>query len=57
VHENGRAALEALRNGQPEQGLALLAKTESASMEVLRSLDRIALAGENDVSLLCHSPT
>ncbi|WP_035382921.1 methyl-accepting chemotaxis protein [Ferriphaselus sp. R-1] len=55
VHENGKAALEAWRAGQFEQGLALLAKTESASMEVIVALDRIARAGEADVSLLCHS--
>lgn len=56
VHEHGRAALEALRSGNPVQGLALLAKTEASSMEVIRALDRIAQAGEVDVSLLCHSP-
>lgn len=55
VHENGRAAMEAMRNGNENQALALLAQTESASMEVLRSLDRIAEAGQRDNSLLCHS--
>ncbi len=55
VHDNGRAALEAFCSGNADQALALLAKTESASMEVLRSLDRVAKAGENDSSLLCHA--
>ncbi|BBE50359.1 Biofilm dispersion protein BdlA [Ferriphaselus amnicola] len=57
VHENGRAALEALRGGNPEQGLAFLAKTEASSMEVIKALDRIAHAGEVDINLLCHSPS
>jgi len=56
VHDNGRAAMEAMNSGNAEQALALLAQTESASMEVLKSLDRIADAGERDSSLLCHSP-
>jgi hypothetical protein len=56
VHENGKAALEALRNGNPEQGLQLLAKVETASMAVLKALDRIAQAGEADTSQLCHAP-
>lgn len=55
VHENGRAAMEAMRNGDVEQALALLARTESASMDVLTALDRIAEAGERDSSLLCQS--
>jgi len=46
VHENGRAALEAMRSGDAEQALALLAKTESASRKMLKSLDRIADAGK-----------
>lgn len=54
VHEYGKAALEALSSGNPEQGLQLLAKVEVASMHVLRALDRIAQAGESDASLLCH---
>lgn len=45
VHENGRAAMQAMNNGDTEKALTLLAKTETASMEVLRSLDRLAEAG------------
>jgi len=55
VHENGRGSLEALASGKMEQALSLLAKTETASLEVLNALDRIAKAGENDSSLLIHS--
>jgi len=55
VHEYGRGALEAFGSGDAEQALALLAKTESASLEVLKSLDRVAKAGETDSSLLCHA--
>lgn len=45
VHEQGRAAMQAMQNGDAEKALALLAQTETASMEVLKSLDRLAQAG------------
>jgi hypothetical protein len=38
------------------RGMELVAKMEAESMEVLASLERIAVAGEADNSLLCHSP-
>jgi hypothetical protein len=55
VHDNGRATLEAMRAGDAELALALLAKTEAASMEVLKCLDRIADAGERESSSLIHA--
>jgi hypothetical protein len=55
VHENGRAAMEAMRNGNTELALDMLGRTEEASMEVLKSLDQIAAAGDRDSSLLCRS--
>ena len=46
VHEQGRAAMQAMHNGDTEKALTLLAQTETASMKVLKSLDRLAQAGE-----------
>jgi len=46
VHEHGRAAMQAMKGGDTENALTLLAKTESASMEVLNSLEKLAQAGE-----------
>jgi hypothetical protein len=55
-HLNGRDAVSAYYKGQSLQGLELVAQMESASMTVLASLERLAVAGEGDNSLLCHSP-
>jgi len=46
VHEYGRTAMQAMKNGDTEKALMLLAQTETASMDVLKSLDRLAQAGE-----------
>ena len=48
VHEYGRTAMLAMKNGESDKALKLLAQTEEASMEVLHSLDRLAEAGENN---------
>ena len=48
VHEQGRAAMQAMQNGDTEKALTLLSQTETASMEVIKSLDRLAQAGENN---------
>jgi hypothetical protein len=53
VHEHGRAAVAAYRDGDVDAGVANLAQMEQASMEVLAALDLIAASGENDPSLLC----
>ena len=45
-----------MRCGNTDQAVELLEKTESASMAVLKSLDRIADAGERDKSLLSQVP-
>jgi len=55
-HQNGREAVTAFRNGEALRGIDLVGKLESDSMEVLAALERIAVAGEGDSSLLCHSP-
>ena len=55
-HDHGCSAVEAWNNGDHEQALALVDKMEADSMQVINALERIALAGETDVSLLCHSP-
>jgi hypothetical protein len=48
VHEQGRAAMQAMHNGDTEKALTLLAQTEAASMEVLKTLDRLAQSGEGN---------
>ncbi len=55
VHRHGKAALEHLATNNLEQAISSLEQMEAASMKVLQELDRIALSGENDHSLLCHS--
>lgn len=55
-HQHGQDAVAAFHAGQPLQGMELVAKMEADSMEVLNALERIAVAGHNDNSLLCHSP-
>ncbi|HCI14825.1 MAG TPA: chemotaxis protein [Gallionellaceae bacterium] len=56
-HQYGREAVAALRAGNPLRGMALVAKLEASSLEVLSALERIAVAGEGDSSLLCHTAT
>ena len=53
-HQNGKDAVAAFRNGDAMRGMALVAKMETDSMDVLAALERIAVAGEGDNSLLCH---
>ena len=55
VHRYGKAAVEFFRNGNYGQALENLELMESASMTVLQELDRMAVSGEHDHSLLCHS--
>ncbi|MDD5384868.1 MAG: methyl-accepting chemotaxis protein [Gallionella sp.] len=55
-HQHGREAVTAFRSGEPLRGIDLIGKLEADSMEVLAALERIAVAGEGDSSLLCHSP-
>jgi len=45
VHENGRAAIQAMLNGDTENMLTFLSETEAASMKVLNSLEQLALSG------------
>ena len=54
-HQHGKDAVAAFRAGEPLRGMELVAKMEADSMEVLSALERIAVAGEGDSSLLCHS--
>jgi len=53
-HQYGRDAVAAFRAGDPLRGMESVKKLETASMEVLAGLERIAVAGEGDPSLLCH---
>ncbi len=55
-HQHGREAVTAFRSGDPLRGMELVGQMEAGSMEVLAALERIAVAGEDDSSLLCHSP-
>ncbi|HZW24709.1 MAG TPA: methyl-accepting chemotaxis protein [Gallionella sp.] len=55
-HQHGKEAVSAFRSGNALRGMELVEKMEAASMEVLSGLERIAVAGEGDSSLLCHSP-
>jgi predicted nucleic acid-binding Zn-ribbon protein len=56
-HQHGKEAVAAFRKGEPMRGMELVSKMEAESMEVLNALERIAVAGEGDSSLLCHSPS
>lgn len=48
VHEHGRAAMQAMKQGETDNALTLLTKTEAASMEVLHALEKLAQAGERN---------
>jgi hypothetical protein len=45
----------ALQTGDSLRGMEFVAKMEADSMAVLAALERIAMAGEGDNALLCHS--
>ena len=53
-HQHGKEAVAAFFAGKPMMGMELVAKMEEDSMAVLRALERIAVAGEVDSTLLCH---
>nr|WP_126447406.1 methyl-accepting chemotaxis protein [Sulfuricystis multivorans] len=53
VHQHGKAAVQAYRNGDFTTGLAELGAMEAASMEVLQHLETMAVAGERDPGILC----
>jgi len=55
-HQHGREAVNAFRSGDAMRGMEWVTKLEASSMEVLAGLERIAVAGENSPSLLCHEP-
>jgi len=55
VHQHAREAITAFYSGDPLRGIKLAGQMEVASMEVLAALERIAVAGEEDNSLLCQS--
>ncbi len=54
-HANGKEAVSAFHVGNPLRGMELVSKMEADSMAVLSALERIAIAGEGDNSLLCAS--
>ena len=53
VHKSGKEALERLRLGDFDGGVALLEHMEAASEEVLDCLERMAQAGEQSPDVLC----
>ena len=55
-HQHGRDAVNAFYGGDPLRGMDFVKQLESASMDVLAGLERIAEAGERDVNMLCHAP-
>jgi len=55
-HQNGKEAVAAFHAGEALRGMEFVGKMESDSMAVLAALERIAVAGEGDNSLLCHAP-
>jgi hypothetical protein len=56
-HSHAKDAVAAFRTGEALRGMGLVSKMEADSMDVLAALERIAVAGEGDSSLLCHSPS
>lgn len=54
-HQHGHDAVNAWNSGEILRGMEFVKQMESDSMAVLAGLERIALAGEHDASLLCHS--
>ncbi|MCK9200129.1 MAG: CZB domain-containing protein [Gallionella sp.] len=55
-HQYGKDSVSEFRSGNALRGMDLVEKMEAASMDVLAGLERIAVAGEAESSLLCHSP-
>jgi plasmid maintenance system antidote protein VapI len=53
-HQHGREAVSEFRSGNAIRGMELVSMMEAESMEVLSSLERIAVAAEGDNSLLSH---
>ncbi len=54
-HDSGLTAIRYFNDGEYVRGFSAIDEMEKASMEVLSNLERIALSGESDSSLLCHS--
>jgi hypothetical protein len=55
-HQFGQDAVKEFRSGNAFVGMQHVEKMEAFSMSVLDGLERIAVAGEGDSSLLCHAP-
>ncbi len=53
VHKHGVEAIRLYREGQRDAAVKAVEKMESASMEVLKSLERMAHTGEVDTHVLC----
>lgn len=53
VHRNAVEAIRQYYDGEMDQALASTLAMEQASFKVLEELERMALAGQNDNSLLC----
>ena len=54
-HQFGREAVKEFRADNAIVGMRLVEKMEAASLEVQAGLERVAVAGETDSSLLCHA--
>jgi len=55
VHHHGIECLANFKAGDMDAAIASLKEMETASMEVLDCLERMAQAGEQDNSILCHT--
>ncbi len=54
-HDSGMASLHHFRAGRPDEAFEAIGRMETASQQVLESLDRIAESGERNNTLLCPS--
>lgn len=55
VHQTGKAVIDAFHNKDTDTVIEQLGQMEKASLDVLTNLERLALAGETDRSILCTS--
>lgn len=55
VHESGMAAIKAFHDGNLSSVSIHLTAMENASLDVMKNLESLAIAGEEDSSMLCTS--
>lgn len=55
VHQHGQSAVASFREGQMAAAIEAVAMMENASLKVLEYLESMAVAGNNQPALLCHT--